>query len=140
MIKKLLLLSLALFSFLALAQVVANPDQAFIDQFLSSLKSYKDLQTTGLIAVAVQLLMKFMDTSWFNKWVPLKAKAWKLPAISLLTIVGGMLTLVSVDHLTWGAAAINSTTLSAVMVFAHQWMKWFSDKPAVEVEAGAKAV
>ena len=133
MIKRIFLFVVLLLPVVVLAQTVADPNQEFMEYLIKSLGGTKGMTTLGIIALVVQLLMKFLETSWFNKLVPLKVLSWKLPAVSLLTIISGVLALVIRDGMSWSAALLHSTTLSAGMVFAHQWLSWFKAEPKAEL-------
>ena len=136
--RKIIYILLVLAPILVLAQVLApiaapiviDPNQDFMEMLIKSFGGVKGMTTLGIVGLASQLLMKFMATSWFNSIIPISKSSWKLPMISLLTIVGGVIGLMMGEHMTLLAALVHSTTLSAVMVFSHQWLQWLNPEAA----------
>lgn len=108
----------------AQAAPAVDSDNVFATALLQSLGGMKGLSTLGIVALAVQLLMKFMDTSLFAKLVSPKLADYKLPVVSLLSIVSGVVALMTKDNLPLGMALLHSMTLSSAMVFANQWIKF----------------
>ena len=138
--KKLFIFTLLLLAGPVLAQTITgggDPDQAFSDsmtQLVAMLGT--NGSTAGIVLVVTQVLLRFMDTSYFNRLVPVQGREWKLPAVSILSLVSGMATMVYKDGMPLHLAIFNSTTLTGLMVFGHQWLKW-STKPKVISKTGA---
>lgn len=136
MFKRLFIFSAVLWPCVLLAQTIVGgveaADQAFLDTLHQTLKSSGGASALGLIVILTQLALKFMDTSYFNRFVPIQGTEWKLPAVSILSLISGVAVLMHSEGMTLGMALIHSTTLSAGMVFAHQWYKWVKPSPKID--------
>lgn len=122
------------FPIILMAQVVApslplpvpvDPNQDFINLLIQSIGGLKGASTLVIVGVAVQLLLKLMNTTW----IKLDASI-KLLAVSGLGVVGGVVGLmVPPNNLPIGAAIVHATTLTAFMVFFNQiYQKWLAPK------------
>jgi len=126
------LLTLPTFAADAVAAVVAaDPDSAFLDALLKSMGDFKGASGLALAIIVVQLLMKFLDSSYFElvtnsalykKYLPPYKGKIKLLALTLFSMIFGILTLMS-SGVPLSAALLNSATLATAQVFIHQWMK-----------------
>ena len=78
----------------------------------------KGLSALGIAAAGSQLLLKFMST-------PLAkfSGKYRLLAITGLTMVSGVLALMTASDISFMAALLHSTTLAAFQVFIHQVWK-----------------
>lgn len=141
MFRFLCFISIITFPVLAMAQEIAAPaaamdsDQAAINALMQSLGGQGGLTSLGVVAVIVQLLLKFMDTGIFSRLFSEKIQNLKLPMVSILTVLFGTVVLMKQSHLSLGAGMIHSSMLSAGMVFFHQWFKFL--KPAAKPSAPA---
>ncbi len=108
----------------AAVATTADPNVQFLQMLLASLGGLKGASTLAIVGAVIQMLLQFIDLPWatgvfgkmFSDWQGHK----KLLTVSFLTLVGGVVSLVSLNHLSWGAALVHSTTLTAFMVFANQ--------------------
>lgn len=122
----------ALFSVMALAQVGVDPsvppatNEDFLALLIQSIGGVKSLGSLAVVALAVQVVMKFLGTPWADKLFE-KSGAVKLLLIALFTLVGGVTTLM-MSGLTLGAALVHSTSLTAIMVLFHQIYKQWIEK------------
>jgi hypothetical protein len=125
--KKSIMLILGLFlialPFLAFAQEAVLPpemtNEEFLQLLLASLGGVKGMSALAIAGMATQLVAKFLNTNLMSKvWVQIPG-IWKIVTIVTLTAVGGVLGMVS-QGVSWGAALIHSSVLSAVMVLANQ--------------------
>ena len=108
------------FSF-AQEAVAVLPDSSnldFLEFFLKSIGGAKGMSGLALVAIVVQVLMKFVGTPWANGLLAGKGEM-KLTLVLALTYVGGLTTLM-VSGLTFGAAFLHSTSLSALLVLLNE--------------------
>ena len=122
--------SIVMMGCLALAQI-ADPvippvtDTDFIGFLIQSLGGLKGASTLAIVAIVVQILIKFLGTDLFGKVFKNVSGAVKLLIVTGLSLVAGVVGLMSVEGLTIGAALVHSTTMTAFMVFANQLYKQF---------------
>ncbi len=105
-------------------------DQSTYDFFqflLASLGGLKGASALVAAGVLVQLAVKFLSTGFFNKLFLKISGAAKLMIVSGLTLVSGVLGLMS-QGVSLGVALAHSSTLAAAMVFIDQVYKHFSEK------------
>jgi hypothetical protein len=91
----------------------------FVAFLLQSLGGFKGAGSLAVVAGVIQILMKLFQTSAGE----LLGK-WKLLAVALLSLAGGMLAL-KLSGVSWSAAALHGTSLAAAQVFLHQLYKQF---------------
>lgn len=120
----LLWVAILAFPVIVIAQVVGLPvpvtNEDFFQSAIAAFQSVKGAPTLVIVGVLIQLLLKFMSTPLFDSWFKNLSPQSKLTIILGLTIPGGLISLVTVDGLSWGAALVNSTMLAAYSVFANQ--------------------
>jgi len=120
-------LIMALFApFIVLAQDVLVPivtNEQFLISLVASIGGATGLKTMGIVALAVQVLMKFLGTPWADSLMKNNGQ-WKLTAYLVFTLVGGVVGLM-VSGLSFGAAFVHSGTLAALGVLANQLYKQF---------------
>lgn len=104
---------------------VSNED--FLGLLIQSIGGLKGASTLAIVGVVVQLLMKFVGTP-FADGLFKNAGPWKLSLVGLLSWAGGVLSLMQVSHLSFGAAFVHSSSLMAFMVLANQIYKQFLEQ------------
>ena len=117
-------------SLVAFAQEVLPevPTQDFISFLIQSLGGLKGAGTLAIVAAVVQILIMFLKTPLFGQLFKNVSGSIKLLIVTALSLVGGVVGLMSVEGLTIGAALVHSTTLTAFTVLAHQLYKQFIEK------------
>lgn len=95
---------------------VSNLD--FLEFFLKSIGGVQGASALAILALLVQIFMKFVGTPWANNLLVGKGET-KLMLVLGLTYVGGISTLM-VGGLTFGAAFLHSTSLSALLVLLNE--------------------
>lgn len=126
LIKKGFFLSALLLPVLAFAQDQVS-DLEFLQGLLSFIGGLKGAGTLAIVAGVVQLVMQLLKTPFLSKLLPSISGATKLLIVSGLSVVGGLLVLMS-DGQSFLAALMHSTTLAALQVFANQIFQQFSKK------------
>lgn len=95
---------------------VSNVD--FLEFFLKSIGGAQGASALAILALLVQVFMKFIGTPWANNLLSGKGET-KLMLVLGLTYIGGITTLM-VGGLTFGAAFLHSTSLSALLVLLNE--------------------
>jgi len=95
---------------------VSNVD--FLEFFLKSIGGAQGASALAIVALVVQVLMKFVATPWANRLLVGKGET-KLAIVLLLTYIGGLTALI-ISGLTFGAAFLHSTSLSALLVLLNE--------------------
>lgn len=97
----------------------------FLKYLIDSLGGMKGASALVIAGVVVQALLKAMSLPIVGKWFS-EAQGWlKLTVVSGLTLVSGVIGLMTAGGLTLGAALVHSTTLAALMVFGNQIIQHF---------------
>lgn len=105
-----------------------DPNGEFINLLIASLGGLKGASTLAIVGIVVQIIIKALNLPIAGKLFS-ESKGWiKLLIVSGLTLVGGVTGLMSVEKLSFAAALIHSTTLTALMVFGNQLIQHFSPK------------
>lgn len=135
------ILSTFLFSVLMLTafQVMAQatdlpvvPDAEFFSYLIQSLGGLSGASTLAIVGIVVQVLIKLMSTPMLGKLFTTLSGAWKLTIVSVLSLAGGVVTLMTANGLTIGAALMHSATLTAFMVLFNQvYKQFFAPAPPV---------
>lgn len=100
----------------------------FIEQALELLGGIKGASAYVIAGIVVELLLKFLDTSLFNKlFSSLKGK-YKLLVVTALSYISGVLSLVNVGGQSIVEALLHSTSLTALLVLINQVYKQFFQK------------
>ena len=99
------------------------PTADWLMLLITAIGGMKGMSALGIAAAVAQLLLKFMATP-LSKF----AGKYKLLAITVLTMVAGVLGLMMASDVSFMAALMHSTTLAAFQVFVHQLWKQFVDK------------
>jgi len=123
--------ALAFFSAFAFGQAtppVEVPTADFLAFLFQSLGGVKGMSTLAIVGVVVQILIMFLKTPIASSIFVKLGGFWKLALVLTLTLVGGVLGLMSASGLSLGAALVHSTTLSAFMVLANEVYKHFTEK------------
>lgn len=107
------------------AQEVVIPTNDFIMMLLESIGGMKGASTLAIVFAVVQILLKFLNTELFGKWFKDMKGSTKLTIVLALTMISGVLSLMTVGGLTLGAALLHSTTLASFSVLANQLYKQF---------------
>lgn len=124
----LILASFAFFPLLVLAQDEVISNDEFVSFLLASIGGAKGLSTLALVGVSIQIIIKFLQTEIVDNWFSKKSGKIKLVIVTGMSVIGGVLSLMTVEGLSFSAAALHSSTLAAAMVFIHQVIKQFSAK------------
>lgn len=122
----LLIFSLLLTSVICFADdvvAVTPPTGAEWGALIQALGGLKGAGILAIVAVVIQALMFFFRTSLADF-----AGKWKIVIVTGLSLIGGVvgLRLTGVD---WLAAIVNSGTLAAAQVFAHQLITQLTEPP-----------
>ncbi len=134
--------SLFLYPLSLLAQTIATATPAplpnlppevstteFLQLLIQSLGGLKGAGTLTIVALVVQLIIKFMSSELAGKVFKTMSAIQKIAIVTGLTVVGGVLALMlPPTSLSLGAALVHSTTLTAAMVFANEIYKGFIEK------------
>lgn len=91
-----------------------------------------ELSSLAIVAALVQLVMLVLKTRLGEF-----AGKWRLLAVSLLSVVGGVVAL-RMQGIEWGPSLTHASTLAAFQVFLHQLYKHVQPKP-VPVQATRKS-
>jgi len=127
LIKKGAFLSLLLLPFAVFAQAGEITDLEFLQNLLSFVGGLKGAGTMAAVAGGVQIVMQLLKTGFFSKLVPKLNGTKKILIVSGLTLVGGVLALMSSGQ-ELVASLLHSTTLAALQVFANQLYQQFAKK------------
>lgn len=123
----LIFLIMAIFApIIALAQDILVPiitNEQFLMSLVASVGGAAGLKGLALVAVVVQVLMKFIGTPWAKTLLKNNGQ-WKLTIYLILTLAGGV-TALMVGGLTIGAAILHSVTLASFGVLGNQLYKQF---------------
>lgn len=120
-----------LFCLSAIAQDSPLPpemaDQDFVSLLFASLGGMGGMSALGIAALVTQLVAKFLNTQLMGKlWAKIPG-IWKIVTVVLLTAAGGVLGMVH-QGVSWGAALIHSSVISALMITANQIYKHVTEK------------
>lgn len=123
-----ILLVSSIFTFAQDAQVPIPQCSADMDFFQClglSIGSFHGGSTLVIVAVVVQLLLKFMNAPFFDQLFS-KLDGWvKLSIISFLTIAGSVAGLMYGSNMSFLSALTSGAILTSVMVFANQIYQHF---------------
>jgi len=106
-------------------EVIQN--EVFLKALVESIGGLKGASTLVVVAGVVQLLIKFLKTPWAGFLFKNVKGSVKLALVAGLTLIGGVSGLMLVEGLSFAAAAIHSTSLTALTVFLHQIYKHFTN-------------
>ena len=107
--------------------VVADPGKVavagdkFFEFLLKSIGGFKGLKALGIVGLVSQIAMRALQTPLIGKW----AGKWKLLSIYGLSLIGGIVALMTAGKLTLWPALLHSNTLAMAQVFGHQAYKQF---------------
>lgn len=108
------------------------PDDQFVMLLFQSLGGLPGMSALAIAGVATQLVAKFLNTQLMSKvWQQIPG-IWKIVSVLSLTLVGGVLGMMS-QGVSLGAALVHSTTLSALMVLANQIYQHMTEPKAPKV-------
>lgn len=79
----------------AFAQEAVNPDISFLQGLLDLIGGSKGMTTVAIVLVVVQLLIKFLDTSFFNKLFSKLTGSMKMLISQALVVILSIVTLIS---------------------------------------------
>lgn len=116
------------FSMTTFAQDVVVPTQEFIMFLLQSLGGIKGASTLAIVGVVLQILFQFLHTPLFGSVFKKIDSSDKLLVILFLSMASGVVSLMLSSGLSFVAALLHSTTLTAFSVFANQLYKKFVEK------------
>jgi len=130
--KYLVLSVFVFFGSLVWAQTPVDPNQDFLNLLLQSLGGFNGASALAIAAIVVQLIIKFLSTSWVGSIFPNLSGGVKLVVVSGLGVVSGVLALMlPPTSLTFLAALLHSATMTAFMVFFNQaYQQWFAPPQA----------
>lgn len=123
-------IGLFVMSFATFAQEVvapAMPTDEFISLFIESLGGLKGASALAIVILVLKILFAFLNSEIAGKIAFMKNldPGLKLFIILFISYVSGVLTLMSVSNLSFGAAFIHSTSMSALIVLLNQGYKKF---------------
>ncbi len=98
--------------------IVQNDE--FIKFLIQSIGGISGASTLVIVGIVVQVLMKFLKTPIAEGLFKGVSGNMKLLIVSGLSLVGGTIGLMTVEKMSFLAALVHSTTLNALMVFAHE--------------------
>lgn len=121
----------------AYAQEITIPEvtnDQFIQLLLASLGGTKGASALAIVGIAVKLLIHFMGTPLAGKIFKKFSGAMKLLVVAALTVVSTIVTQMSLG-VSFTAALLQGSTLTAILVLSNQIYKQFFEKsdPAVSV-------
>ena len=130
--------SLFVYGSFAYAQDVTIPEvtnDGFIQLLIASLGGMKGASALVIVGVAVKLIVAFMGTPIAGQWFKKLSGQWKITVVSLLAVVGGVVTQMSLG-VSFSAALLQGASLSSILVFINQIYKQFfvKDEPALSVQ------
>lgn len=100
----------------------------FLKYLIDSLGGLKGASSLVIAGAVVQALIKAMSLPAVGKWFKETQGHIKLLIVTGLTLVSGVIGLMTAGGLTLGAALVHSTTLAALMVFANQVIQHWPKK------------
>lgn len=100
----------------------------FLKYLVDSLGGLKGASSLVIAGAVVQALIKAMSLPAVGKWFTETQGHIKLLIVTGLTLVSGVIGLMTAGGLTLGAALVHSTTLAALMVFANQIIQHWPKK------------
>ncbi len=123
---------LSLLSFVAFGQDVepVMPTSDFIQLFLASLGGIKGASVLAIVGIVLKLLFAFLNSELAGKigFMRDMNSGIKLFLILLISYASGIVTLMTTSDLSFGAAFIHSTSMSALIVLLNQAYKKFIEK------------
>ena len=107
-------------------EIISNSD--LIELLIKSVGGAKGASTLAIVGIAVKFILAFFNSELGGKAFKGMKGSLKLLIVTGLTMVSGVVSLMSVNGLEFGAAMIHSATLSAFLVFGNQVYKQFIEK------------
>lgn len=101
-----------------------SPTEDFLKLLMESIGGMKGASALAISALVVQLLIKLLKLPLVDGFFSKLAGTWKLVIVMSMTLISGVLSLM-VSGVSFGAAVIHSTTLSAFMVLGNEIYKHF---------------
>jgi hypothetical protein len=135
---KLLFLAPLLVSVSAYAQDTGVPDvdpittEDFFHYLMSSFGGLKGATALVIAAFVVQAIIRLLKTPLMNSFFLRIGGQWKITIVTGLTVVAGVIGLVSAG-VPISAALVHSTTLSAFLVFMNQIYRQFTQREPVKL-------
>lgn len=127
-IMTLIFATLFTFGFLALAQQV-DPNQDFINLLAGNIGQFKGMTTLAIVGLVVQLLLKFLDTSWFGSIFSKLDGSIKLLIVHGLGIAGSVAALMAPPNsMSLLSALTSGAVLSVLMVYGNELYTHFLKK------------
>jgi hypothetical protein len=118
---------------------VVDPNLDFLQLLLKSLGGLKGAGLLASVGVVVQVLLKFLDLPLAEKLFGKAFSDWdahiKLCVVTLLTLLGGVVTLMTQSGLSLVAALVHSSTLTMAMVFGNEVVQAYKAAVAPAVQA-----
>lgn len=109
---------------------VLTPTDDFIKLFLASLGGIKGASVLAIVGIVLKLLFAFLNSELSGKigFMRQMNPGIKLFIILVISYASGLITLMTVNGLGFGAAFIHSTSMSALIVLLNQGYKKFIEK------------
>lgn len=124
-----LLLLFSLFSPVLYAVSSASITEVqFLELFIKSMGGLKGAGTLGVVGIFIKLLLSFAHTKMSDRLFKDLSGAMKMSIVLGLSLISGIIGLMVVSDLTFGAALIHSSTLSAFVVLSDQMFKHYIKK------------
>lgn len=112
-----------------LAQDATVPASDFIADLIKAITSSKGLSTMAIVAVVVQLLIKFMNTDWANSLFKSLSGAMKLVVVHGLTLIASVVGMM-LQGSTLLQALSSGVILTALMVYGNEiYQNFFVSAP-----------
>ena len=105
------------------ADVISNED--LIKLLLESIGGIKGASSLAIAGIVIKLVLAFFSSEMGGKLFSGLKGSIKLLIVTGLSLAAGVIALMNTSDLTFGAALLHSTTLSAFMVFVNQIYKQF---------------
>lgn len=112
------------------SDVISSGD--FFELLLQSLGGIKGASTLAIVGIVVKLILAFFNSELVGKVFKNLKGSLKILIVTGLSLVGGVVSLMTVNGLDFAAALLHSTTLSAFLVFGNQLYKQFVEKDKEE--------
>lgn len=109
-------------------EIIATDD--FIALFIASLGGLKGASVLAIVGIVLKILFAFLNSELAGKIGFLRQldSGVKLFVILCISYLSGVITLMTVNGLSFGAAFIHSTSMSALIVLLNQGYKKFIEK------------
>lgn len=103
-------------------------DEAFFQSLISAIGSMQGLGTMGILALLIQLAVKFLSAPLSGKTFKQLTGKTKITVIVVLSCLGSLVALVA-QGMDWKAAIVSGVGLAAISSMVQQlWVQYLGDK------------